>query len=80
LWDAVLEASYPVSFAVSGDAGEAATANHLHDHANHVPMRQQLQQLAGEAAVPYRVIGCCEVDNRSSGLLFSRKAIFDVLS
>ena len=36
-----------------------------------------MQQLAGEAAVPYSVVGCCEVD--SSGLLFSRKAILDVL-
>jgi len=38
-----------------------------------------LQQLAGEAAVSYSVVGCCEVDKHSSGLLFSRKAILDVL-
>jgi len=38
-----------------------------------------LQQLAGEAAVPYSVVGCCEVDKHSSGLLFSRKAILDIL-
>jgi len=37
------------------------------------------QQLAGEAAVPYGVVGCCEVDKHSSGLLFSGKAILDVL-
>jgi len=42
-------------------------------------IRQQSQQLAGEAAVPYSVVGCCEVDKHSSGLLFSRKAILDVL-
>jgi len=60
---------------------EAAIANHLHDHdhVNHVSIRQQLQQLAGEAAVPCSVLGCCEVDKHSSGLLFSRKAILDVL-
>jgi len=40
---------------------------------------QQLQQLAGEAAVPYSVVGCCEVDKHSSSLLFSRKAILDVI-
>jgi len=40
---------------------------------------QELQQLAGEAAVPYSVVGCCEVDIHSSGFLFSRKTIFDVL-
>ena len=42
-------------------------------------IRQQLQQLAGEAAVAYSIVGCCEVDKHSSGLLFSRKAILDVL-
>jgi len=46
---------------------------------DHVSIRQQLQQLAGEAAVPYSVVGCCEVDKHSSGLLFSRKAILDAL-
>jgi len=63
--------SQPVSFAVSGGEGEAVIANHLYDHMNHVSIRQQLQQLAGDAAVSYTVIGCCEVDKHSSGLLFS---------
>ena len=65
--------------AISGGKGEAAIANHLHDHVDHVSVRQQSQQLAGEAAVSYRVIGCYEVDKHSSGLRFSRKAILDVL-
>ena len=38
-------------------------------------MRQQSQQLADEAAMPCSVVGCCEVDKHSSGLLLSRKAI-----
>ena len=38
-----------------------------------------MQQLAREAAVPYSIVGCCEVDKHTSGLLFSRKAILDVL-
>jgi len=42
-------------------------------------MRQQSQQLAGETAVPYSIVGCCEVDKHSFGLLFSRKPILDVL-
>jgi len=46
---------------------------------NRVSIRQQLQLLAGEAAVPYSVVGCCEVDKYSSDLLFSQKAILDVL-
>jgi len=57
---------------------EAAIANHLRDHANHVSVRQQSQQLAGEATIPYCVLDCCEFDKHSSGLL-SRKAILDVL-
>jgi len=39
LWNAVLEASQPASFAVSGCKGEVAIASHLHDHADHVPVR-----------------------------------------
>jgi len=46
---------------------------------DHVSIRQQSQQLAGESAVPYSVVGCCEVDKHSFGLLFSRKVILDVL-
>jgi len=59
--------------------GKAAISNHLRDHADHVFIRQQSQQLAGEAAVPSSVVGCCEIDKHSSGLLFSGKAILDVL-
>jgi len=44
-----------------------------------VSIRKQSQQLAGEAAVPDSVVGCCEVDKHSSSLLFSRKAILGVL-
>jgi len=59
----------PAPFAVSCGKGEAAIANHLHDHVDHASIRQQSQQLAGEAAVPYSVVGCCEVGKHSSGLL-----------
>jgi len=77
--NAVLEASQPASFVVSGGEVEAAIANNLNDHMNHESIGQQLQLLAGDAVVPYTVTGCCEVDKHSSGLLFSRKAILDVL-
>jgi len=40
---------------------------------------KQSQQLAGEAAMPYGVVGCCEIDKHGSGLLLNRKAILDVL-
>ena len=73
---AIFEASQPTSSIVSGGEGEAAIANHLHDHAS---IRQQLQQLAGVATVPFSVIGCCEVDKHSSSLLFSWKAVHNVL-
>jgi len=48
-------------------------ANHLHDHVDHVSVRQQLQQLEGEATVPYSVVGYCEFDEHSSGLLLAEK-------
>ena len=65
--------------ATSGGKGKAAISSHLHDYVDHASVRQQSQQLAGEAEVPYSVLGCFEVDKHSSGLLFSRKAVFDVL-
>jgi len=37
LWEAVLEASLPTAFAISGGKGEAAISNKLHDHAEHAP-------------------------------------------
>ena len=67
------------SFIVSGDDGEAAIANHLHDYVDHVCIRQQLQQLAGEAAVLYSVEGCCEFDSHSFDIRSYRKAIIHVL-
>jgi len=66
-------------FAVSGGNGKAAIANHLHDHVDHVSVRQQSQQLAGEAAMPHSTTGCCEIAKHSPGLHFSQKAIPDVL-
>jgi len=51
----------------------AAIANHLHDHVDHVSIRQQSQQLAGEAAVPYSVVGCCEVDETAPAFFKAEK-------
>jgi len=62
----------PAPLAILGGKGKAAIANHLHDHMDHVSTRQQSQELAGEAAVPCSVVGCCEVDKHSPGLLFHR--------
>jgi len=56
--------------AISGGKGKAAIANHLMIMWT-VSVRQQSQQFAGEAAVPYSVVGCCEVDKYNSGLLLS---------
>ena len=79
LWTPLLRRRNPAPFTVSGGKGKAASASHLHDHVDHVSIRHQLQQLAGEAEVPYSVVGCCEVNEHRSGLLFSRKAILGVL-
>ena len=42
----------------------------LHDHFDCVPVWQQMQKLAGEASVPYNIIGCCEINKYSISLLF----------
>ena len=42
-----------------GGKGEAAVCDKLHDHFDHVPAWLQAQKLAGEAAMPYSIIGCC---------------------
>jgi len=52
---------------------------HLHDHADHVSLRQQSQQFGGETVIPYNVVGCCEIDKHSSGLFPYRKSNLDVL-
>jgi len=56
-------------FVVTGCKDEDSIANQLHQYANHVSISQQLQQLAGKAAIPYSVVGCCEIDKHSSGFL-----------
>jgi len=73
-----ISSHYLLRFTVYGRKDKAAIVNHLHDHVDHLSIRQQSQQLAGEGAVPYSVAGCCEVDKHSSGLL-CWKAILDVL-
>ena len=40
---------------------------------DHVPVWQQMQKLAGEAALPYGIICCCEINKHSTGLLFLPK-------
>jgi len=78
--ETVLEASQLAPSAVSGGMGKAAIANHLHDHADHVSIRQQSQQLAGEAAVPYGVVGCCEIDKHSSAFLAEKLSLMSCVS
>ena len=56
-------------FVVTGCKVEDSITNQLHDYANHVSISQQPQQLAGKAAMPYSVVGCCEIDKHSSGFL-----------
>ena len=44
--------SMSASFAITGGEGEASISDKLQDHPNHVLIRQESQQLAGEAAMP----------------------------
>ena len=63
------------------DDSKASVLDELHDHTDHVPIMQEPQQLAGEAAVPYCVVCCCQVYKHGTGLLFCLKAVLkDVLS
>jgi hypothetical protein len=64
----------------TGGEVKAAISDKLQDHTDHVPVRQQAEQLAGEAAVPYGIIGSRQIDKNGSGLLLERKAVLDVLS
>ena len=51
----------------------------LHNHTNHVLVRQKPLQLAGEATVPDSVIGSCQVYKDGSGLLFRFECILNSL-
>jgi len=53
-------------------------AKHFQHHADRVSIGQQSQQLTGEAAMPYSVLDCCEIDKHGSGFLLSRNATLDV--
>ena len=58
-----------------GGEGEAVVCDKLHDHFYHVSVWQQTQKLAGESAVPYSIIGCCEINRHSTGLIFFAKKL-----
>jgi len=57
---------------VFGGKGEAAIAKHLHDPVDHVSVRQQSQQLASDALMPYSVVGYFEIDRYSAGIASSK--------
>ena len=40
LWDAISEASQPARFSVPGGEGEAPVLDHLHNHPDHVSVRE----------------------------------------
>ena len=48
--------SKPALLALTGGEDEAFISDNLQNHTNHVFIRKQSQQLAGEAAVPDSVI------------------------
>ena len=68
-----------IRLAVASCKGEASVADKLHNHTNHVLVRQKPQQLAGEATVPDSVIGSCQVDKDGTGLLFRFECILNAL-
>jgi len=74
----LFETSQPAQLFITSGKAEAAIANQLHDHTNHVLSCINRSSLQGKAAMPYSVVGCCEINKHSSGLP-SRKDILDVL-
>ena len=60
--------------------GEAAVCDKLHDHFGHVSVWQQAQKLAGEATVPFGIIGCYVINKHITNLLFCQSALLYVLS
>ena len=67
------------TFTISGES-RTPVLDELYDHTDHVPIRQEPQQLSGEAAVPDSVIFCCQIYEHGTGLLFCLKAVLNVLS
>ena len=51
LWNTFHEEWYPI-YSNLGDMSVAVVYDKLHDHFDHVPVWQQTQNLAGEAAMP----------------------------
>ena len=79
LGDAISQALSPARIAVASCKGEASVADQLHNHADHVLVRQKPQQLAGEATVLDSVIGSCQVNKDGTGLLLHFECILNTL-
>ena len=79
LRNAIFQAPQPASLAVTGGEGETSIPDKLHDHTNHMLVREKPQQLTGEAAVPDSVVCSCQIYKHGTGLLFSLETILDVL-
>ena len=58
LRNAVLQSSQPAVLPVTGVEGEATVAQHLHDEAHHVLVRDGLQELEVECTQPDGVVRC----------------------
>ena len=61
LWDAILLASQPALFATTSGKCEAPVLDKLYDHSYHAFVRQESEQLAGEATVSDTVINRCQI-------------------
>ena len=59
-YDAIFQTSQHALFATTGVERKAPVLDKLHDHSYHVFVRQESEQLAGEATVPDSVISRCQ--------------------
>ena len=59
--------------AVTGSKGETSVFDKLHNHFDHVLIRQKPQQLASKTTVPDSVISSCQIDKYSISLFLTSK-------
>ena len=77
--DAIFQLSEPAWLAVTSGHGEASVPNKLHDHSDHMLVRQKSQQIAGETTALDSVISSCQTDKHDTSLLFCLKKILNIL-
>ena len=70
----LLSLSQPAFPSMTVGKSKIVMIDKLHHHLDHVPIGQELKELAGKVLLPYGVVCCCDVDKHSTGFLFSKQS------